>query len=49
MKNKIQILVLSLMVILGFACFTNAEYKLTGDDLKQFNSQKATISQASNN
>lgn len=37
------------MVILGFACFTNAEYKLTGDDLKQFNSQKATISQASNN
>jgi hypothetical protein len=27
---------------------TNAEYKLTGDDLKQFNSQKVTISQASN-
>ena len=48
MKNKIQILVFALVALFGFACVTNAEYKLTGDDLKQFNSQKATISQASN-
>ena len=49
MKNKIQILVFTLVAVFWFACITNAEYKLTGDDLKQFNSQKATISQASNN
>ena len=48
MKNKIQILVFALVALFGFACITNAGYKLTGDDLKQFNSQKATISQASN-
>lgn len=48
MKNKIQILVFSLVVIFWFVWVTNAEYKLTGDQLKQFNSQKATISQASN-
>jgi hypothetical protein len=29
MKNKIQILVLSFAAIFGFACITNAEYKLT--------------------
>ena len=49
MKNKIQILFLSLVVVLGFVWITNAEYKLTWDDLKQFNFQKVVISQASNN
>ena len=49
MKKKIQILVFTLVAVFWLACITNAEYKLTGDDLKQFNSQKATISQASNN
>ena len=48
MKNKIQILVFALVVVFGFVWITNAEYKLTGDELKQFNSQKVTISQASN-
>lgn len=48
MKNKIQILVFALVVVFWFVWMTNAEYKLTGDDLKQFNSQKVTISQASN-
>lgn len=48
MKNKIKILVLSLVVIFWFAWISNAAYKLTWDDLKQFNSQKVTISQASN-
>ena len=48
MKNKIQILVLSFVAIFWFVWITNADYKLTWDDLKQFNSQKATISQASN-
>ena len=49
MKNKIQILVFALVAIFWFVWITNAEYKLTWDDLKQFNSQKVTISQASNN
>ena len=48
MKNKIQILVFALIVVFGFVWISNAEYKLTGDELKQYNSQKATISQASN-
>lgn len=48
MKNKIQILVFALVAVFWFVWMTNAEYKLTGDDLKQFNSQKVTISQASN-
>jgi len=47
MKNKIQILVLSLVVIFGFCWISDAKYNLTWDELKQFNSQKATISQAS--
>ena len=49
MKNKIQILVFALVAVFWFVWITNAEYKLTWDDLKQFNSQKVTISQASNN
>lgn len=47
MKNKIQILVLSVVAIFGLVWITSADYTLTGDDLKQFNSLKATISQAS--
>ena len=49
MKNKIQIFVLSFVAIFWFVWITNADYKLTWDDLKQFNSQKVIISQASNN
>ena len=49
MKNKIQIFVLSFVAIFWFVWITNADYKLTWDDLRQFNSQKVTISQASNN
>ena len=48
MKNKIQVLVFALVVVFGFIWITNAAYKLTGDDLQNFNSQKVTISQASN-
>ena len=48
MKNKIQILILSLVVIFGFVWITSAAYKLTWDDLQHFNSQKVTISKASN-
>ena len=48
MKNKIQILVFGLVAILGFVGITWASYTLTWDELKQFNSQKVTISQASN-
>jgi len=47
MKNKIQILILSLVVIFGFFWISEAKYTLTWDELKQFNSQKVTISQAS--
>ena len=47
MKNKIRILVLSLVVIFGFCWISEAKYNLTWDELKQFNSQKAIISQAS--
>jgi len=47
MKNKIQILVLSLVIIFGFCWISEAKYILTWDELKQFNSQKAAISQAS--
>ena len=48
MKNKIQILILSVVAIFGFLWITSAAYTLTWDELRQFNSQKATISQASN-
>lgn len=48
MKNKIQILVLVLVAIFGFVWITNAAYTLTGDELKQFNSQKVIISESSN-
>jgi len=48
MKNKIQILVLSLVAVIWFVWISNASYTLSGDELKQFNSQKATISKASN-
>ena len=48
MKNKIQILILSLVVLFGFCWISEAKYSLTWDQLKQFNSQKAIISQASN-
>ena len=47
MKNKIQILVISLISVAVFVGFSSATYTLTGDQLKQFNSQKVTISQAS--
>ena len=47
MKNKIQILIISLVSIFAFTWISNASYTLTGDDLKQFNSLKTTISQAS--
>jgi len=47
MKNKIQVLILSLVAIIGFVWITGA-YTLSGDELKQFNSQKAIISKASN-
>ena len=48
MKNKIQILILCLVVVLGFIGFTEAKYKLTWDALQNFNAQKVIISQASN-
>ena len=48
MKNKIQILVLALVAVFGFVWTTNAAYTLTGDELKQFNSQKVIISESSN-
>ena len=47
MKSKIQILVLSLVAVFGFFWITSAAYKLTGDDLQNFNSNKETSSQAS--
>ena len=47
MKSKIQILGLSLVAVFGFVWITSAAYKLTGDDLQNFNSNKVTISQAS--
>ena len=47
MKNKIQVLILSLVVLLGFSWISEAKYSLTWDQLKQYNSQKVTISQAS--
>ena len=47
MKNKIQIIVILLVSAFCFVWFSNA-YKLTGDELKQFNSQKITISESSN-
>ena len=40
-------MVLSLVVIFGFCWISEAKYNLTWDELKQFNSQKVTISQAS--
>jgi len=49
MKNKIQILVFALVAVFWFVWITNAEYKLTWDDLKQFNSHKVMLSQASSN
>ena len=49
MRNKIQILLFSLVVMLGFFWVSEAKYTLVWDELKQFNAQKVTISQASNN
>lgn len=46
MKNVVQILVLSLVAVFGFVWVINAAYTLTGDELKQVNSQKAVISEA---
>ena len=48
MKNKIQILVFGLVAILWFVWITNAAYTLSWDELKQVNSQKVILSQASN-
>jgi len=47
MKNRVKILVLVLTVVFWFIWSSNAAYKLIWDDLKNFNSQKTTISQAS--
>ena len=47
MKNKIQILVILLVSVFGFVWISNAAYSLSGDELKHFNAQKVTISQAS--
>ncbi len=49
MKNKIQILIFVLVAIFGFCWISEAKYTLTWDELKQFNNQKVTLSQASNN
>ena len=46
MKNKIQILVTLLVSVFCFVGVGSA-YSLSGDELKQFNAQKVTISQAS--
>ena len=48
MKNKIQILVIFVALLFWFIWVSNAAYSLTGDELKQFNSQKITISEAEN-
>ena len=45
MKNKLLVLAIT---ALCFIWFTNATYSLTGDELKNVNSQKITISEASN-
>ncbi len=42
-------MVFCLVAVFGFVGIAWASYTLTGDELKQFNSQKVTISQASNN
>ena len=47
MKNKIQILVILLVSVFCFVWISNAAYSLSGDELKHFNAQKVTISQAS--
>ena len=49
MKNKIQILTLVLVAVFGFCWISEAKYTLTWDELKQFNNQKVTLAQASNN
>ena len=49
MKNKIQVFVLALIVIFWFCWISEAKYTLTWDELKQFNNQKITLTQASNN
>ena len=41
-------MVLALVIVFWFTWISEAKYKLTGDDLQNFNSQKVTISQASN-
>lgn len=47
MKNKIQIIVMFLVALFWFVWFSSA-YKISWDELKQVNSQKITISEASN-
>ncbi len=49
MKNKIQVLIFSLVAVFWLVWVSDAAYKLTGDALQKFNAQKVTISQASNN
>ena len=48
MKNKIQILILSLIAVFWFVGIANASYSLTGNELRQVNSQKSIISEAWN-
>ena len=47
MKNKIQIVIVLLVAVFGFVWISNAAYSLSWDELKHFNAQKVTISQAS--
>ena len=47
MKNKSKILAILLVSLFGLIWISNAAYSLTGDELKHLNSQKVTISQAS--
>lgn len=47
MKNKIQILILSLVAIMCWWFWISQAYVLTGEELEQVNSQKAIINDAS--
>lgn len=47
MKNKIQIFILAITIIFGFAWLSNS-YSITWDELKELNAQKLIIKNASN-
>ena len=42
-------MILALVAVFGFCWISEAKYALTWDELKQFNNQKVTLAQASNN